>query len=232
MWWWRRRNKLAALRKDRQEKFTAAVEEGRTANVWLILQQDKDLVHYKNHTSDKKKKKKKKKDEKDIDYRGETALHIATNNNDITTAAVLIQLGAKVNAENDKGETSLHLASKELNVDLVTMLLAKGASANERSNFGWTALHYVSFYAKMKRKKTQNGYKALTAPRKQNTSSGVALVHLLLDHGANVNSQTNTGWTPLVSENMFLVYDVHSFHFANKSLDRFSIEALGRAEGE
>lgn len=232
MWWWRRnpflrRNKLAARLKERQEKLTAAVEEGRTANVWLILQQDKDLVHYKNHTSDTKKK---KKDEKDIEYWGETSLHIATNNNDIATAAVLIQLGAKVNAENGKGETPLHLACKQVNVDFVKMLIAKGASANEKSNFGWTALHYVSFYAKIKRKKTPNGNKA--PAKKQITSSDIALVHLLLDNGANVNSQTNTGWTPLVSENMFAVYVVHVCHFANKSFDRFSIEALGSAEGE
>jgi ankyrin repeat protein len=196
--WWGRRNKQAALLKERQENLTAAVEEGQTTNVWLILQQDKDLVHYKNHTSDKTK------DEKDIVYRGETALHIAANNNDIATAAVLIQMGANVNAENDKGETPLHLASKQLNVDLVNLLLEKGALANKKSNVGWTALHYVSFYAKMK---IQNGNTA--ASKKQSTRSDVALVHLLLDNGANVNSQTSTGWTPLVSESMFAVHMVH-----------------------
>jgi ankyrin repeat protein len=221
MLWGTRRSKqqpqASKLRKERQEKLTSAVEEGRTANVWLILEQDKNLVHYKHHENDRQKKTKRK-DDSILEYRGETVLHIATNNNDIATAALLIQMGAKVNAKNDVGETALHFAGKQLNADLVKLLLAKGASVNERCNLGWTALHHVSFHAKnIKKKRTKTG-KKVPAARKQNSSSDIALVHTLLDNGALVNVQTNEGWTPLVSEK-FCRYTYRSrLHFSFRSL--------------
>ncbi|KAH9052842.1 ankyrin repeat protein [Lactarius vividus] len=96
----------------------------------------------------------------------------------LEVARLLIDHGAKANAENVRGETPLHLVSQyeaytNGNSDVARLLLNLGVDANARDKYQATPLHFAC-------------YRGL---------SETALV--LLDNGADVNAQNAEGWTPL-----------------------------------
>jgi ankyrin repeat protein len=120
---------------------------------------------------------------------GDTPLHLACLNGHITTAKLLLDKGAKINANNKKGETPLMSACRNRHTEIATLLLSKyydnaaetGVHINERNNAGWTAMHYAaSFVARNK---------------KDNTC--IDMCFLLLKHGALINGTANNGNTPL-----------------------------------
>jgi hypothetical protein len=184
------RNRQGAIQRDRQGcRLIAAVEKGQTQDAWLILEKDQSLVHYRSNGN-------KTNDKTASSYHGGIHLHIAASSNgqrgDVGSVVLLLQMGANVNARNDKGETALHLACKHSTFHAVSVLLANGASVNEKNNVGWTALHHVSFYVKGTSKIDKP-----TSTSRNLRSVGVDLVHVLMDHRAQTNSQTNIGWTSL-----------------------------------
>jgi ankyrin repeat protein len=53
---------------------------------------------------------------------------------------MLLEHGAKIDAQTDSGETALHGAVKHVSsVQLVRLLLEHGADVNARNKSGWTA---------------------------------------------------------------------------------------------
>ena len=101
-------------------------------------------------------------------------------------AALLVQYGANVNAENSFGETPLSEAARFSARGVVAILLAHGAKVNHKDPEGQTALHSAV------------------------EGDDPATVALLLAHGADVNARAESGKTPLA-----LALDSRSDHSAD-----------------
>jgi ankyrin repeat protein len=119
---------------------------------------------------------------------GNTALHQACLNGHLHTVKLLLEKGAKINANNKKGETPLMSACRNRHIEIATLLLSQyydknevGANINERNNAGWTALHYASSFIARNKKDT----------------TCIDMCYLLLKHGALINGTANNGNTPL-----------------------------------
>ncbi|MDR1139074.1 MAG: ankyrin repeat domain-containing protein [Rickettsiales bacterium] len=102
-----------------------------------------------------------------------TFLHVAAREGHKGVVALLLDKGAKVNAETEKGHTPLHIAAGNGHKDVVKLLLDKGAKISAKAEIGLTSLHIAA----------EGGHKDVVA--------------LLLDKGAEVNAEANTGHTPL-----------------------------------
>jgi ankyrin repeat protein len=75
---------------------------------------------------------------------GTTPLMFAALFGQTQAAALLIENGARVQAENSKADTALHLAAFFAHLETVKLLLAKGADPNAKNNMGATPLTNVS----------------------------------------------------------------------------------------
>ncbi|EAY13661.1 ankyrin repeat protein, putative [Trichomonas vaginalis G3] len=109
--------------------------------------------------------------EKDIN--GQTALHIAAENNSIETVELLISHGASIYEKDNYGKTALHVAAMHNNKETAEFLISHGANINEKNENGKTALHYAAM-----------NYSEETA-------------EVLILHGANINEKDNDGETAL-----------------------------------
>lgn len=105
---------------------------------------------------------------------GITPLHIAVINNQESIAAVLIQAGAKVNAQDNTTQaTPLHLAAVYGRVNIAKFLLQKGADINAVMKFGISPLMVAAQFKQP------------------------AMVELLLSYKANIHLVDNDGFTAL-----------------------------------
>ena len=77
------------------------------------------------------------------DRLGNTALHAATERNQIEMAELLIDVGADLDSENRNGMTPLMIAARQGNAVLVKALLAKGANARKTDFTGRDALSWA-----------------------------------------------------------------------------------------
>ena len=75
---------------------------------------------------------------------GTTPLMLAALFGQTQAAALLIENGARVQAENSKGDTALHLAAFFAYPETVKLLLTNGADRNAKNNMGATPLTNVS----------------------------------------------------------------------------------------
>ena len=134
----------------------SAIRQKNRQNLDHILQQTTEVCVLINHG----------------DKYGRTAMHLAAIGLDIDIAAVLLNRGAVVNAQDDDGETPLHLAE---NSRMTEFLLRQGkANPNIPNVDGICALH-------------------LAVQRRDIDS-----VRMLLRYNANVNNADNIRWfTPL-----------------------------------
>jgi ankyrin repeat protein len=85
--------------------------------------------------------------------------------------ALLATPGIDVNVLTEQGESPLMLAALAGNTDVCQKLIDKGADINKP---GWTALHYAA------------------------TSGNVAIIKMLLEHHAYIDTQSPNGSTPLM----------------------------------
>ncbi len=113
------------------------------------------------------------------DQDGRTALHMATAAGDVAAVEAFLQHGADVTVTDNKGQTALHIAAAEFGLRGLEMLMclagptkAKG-SLNVRDQDGQTALHMAVIARK------------------------VAIVEVLLKHGADVTLTDNKSQTAL-----------------------------------
>ncbi|MEK8052278.1 ankyrin repeat domain-containing protein [Ideonella sp. DXS22W] len=106
------------------------------------------------------------------DPRGQTALYAALREGSGQVAAALLSHPqTRIDLANAAGETPLMIAALKGRLDAVRQLLDRGA-ALERE--GWTPLHYAA------------------------SGPAVAVVQLLLEHGAKVDARSPNGSTPLM----------------------------------
>lgn len=115
------------------------------------------------------------------DRSGQTPLHHAVKNNEITFVRFLIDAGADVDAKDNNGNTPLNMFPvfdiDGDNIgnyfDTLVLLISRGADINNKNRFGKTILHTAS---------------------EQNK---IDFVESLLQEGANINVADNDGDTPL-----------------------------------
>jgi ankyrin repeat protein len=140
---------------------------------------------------------------KSLDSGGFTPLLYAARENCIACVDVLLAKGADIDLADPDGVSPLHLAVMNANWDLAKKLIDAGASVDQWDIFGASPL----FTAVGSRTRTDGGRASIDPP---NQASGLNIVRLLLDRGANPNMQlffrpanvrgsTNTrGSTPLI----------------------------------
>jgi ankyrin repeat protein len=104
-----------------------------------------------------------------------TALHTAVFSNHIRTAELLLQKGAKVDAQDEYGRTALVFASASPTADMVRLLLAHHATVNMLDEQGCTPLYYA------------------VASLNENN-----VIPELLAYGADPNAKGKDGITPLI----------------------------------
>jgi ankyrin repeat protein len=151
---------------------------------------------------------------------GITPLHSAVINNQENIAAVLIQAGAKIDAEDTTTQaTPLHLAALYGRANIATLLIQKGANVNAVMKFGITPLLVASQFKQAQvaqllidNPKTninhadQEGFTALHFVA-QNGDAIIA--DMLVEHKANLNllDKTNKS-TPLAIANQNNHFDI------------------------
>jgi len=70
---------------------------------------------------------------------GDTLLHIAAIDNDLTGLKLLIDAGLNINALGEDGYTPLHEAAEQANYEAASFLLQKGADAHRETATGFSA---------------------------------------------------------------------------------------------
>ncbi|MBC6415888.1 MAG: ankyrin repeat domain-containing protein [Bdellovibrionales bacterium] len=140
--------------------------------------------------------------------RGTTSLFFAIEIKNVERIEKLIDLGANVNARNDRGQTPLHYASEDGSLNkVVEALLKAGAEVNAKDIDGRTPLHHASLFNthNLNVMKTLLKAKAEVNVRDNKGDTplywAVALkridkVKLLLEFGADPNIKNKNGETP------------------------------------
>ena len=151
---------------------------------------------------------------------GETALHIVSRGRfnfqerGASTARLLLERGADVDARKKDSQTSLHCAAFIGRVEITRVLLDHGANVKLEAEGGETALHTVSRGSFGSHEQGASGSTArlllehgvdvnsraknsLTSLHEAAFKGNVEVVRVLLDHGANAKLETEGGETPL-----------------------------------
>jgi ankyrin repeat protein len=140
---------------------------------------------------------------KSLDSGGFTPLLYAARENCLACVDVLLEKGADIDLADPDGVSPLHVAVMNANWDLAKKLIDAGADVDQWDIFGAAPL----FTAVGNRSRVDGGRASIDAP---NQASGLDVVRLLLERGANPNMQlffrpanvrgpTNTrGSTPLI----------------------------------
>ena len=140
-----------------------------------------------------------------------TPLHLASYFGMLEIARLLLQSGAKVNVVDDQGDTPLHDVScgkndsEEAGISVARLLLKHGADVNARSKGQRTPLHRASYHGKLEiaRLLLDHGARVDTVDDNNLTplhcvsrgdyaseEAGVGVARLLLERGADVNTQS------------------------------------------
>jgi len=120
------------------------------------------------------------------DSDGRTALHMAARYGHVEIAQSLLRHGASVDVRSSSGgDTPLFLAVGSVWAPVVRLLLDHGADPSIRTADGWSLLHSAAAVDEVDLR---------TQPR---GAEHVEIVHMLLAHGADVNSTDRSGASPL-----------------------------------
>lgn len=115
------------------------------------------------------------------DAQGRSALHFVPlgkgHKSSATVVDALIELGAELDARDDKGQTALHIAAVNGNATVCQLLLDRGADVNARDENNQTALHRLA-----------NAPESMVYP-------WLEVVNVLLASGADVTLRDENGAT-------------------------------------
>jgi ankyrin repeat protein len=118
-------------------------------------------------------------------------LHCAAEAGYVTIVQLLLAHGAEVDIKNGEGRTPLHYAASLGRTEVIKLLLDHGANINAADTRSDTILHYaVSGYADLY-------FAAPSVSLFKNESKQLEAVRLLLNSGANINTQGHEGLTAL-----------------------------------
>ncbi|XP_070552782.1 putative ankyrin repeat protein RF_0381 isoform X1 [Ptychodera flava] len=135
------------------------------------------------------------------DLGGITALHYATKNNNIDMVRSLLERGAIVNVDNNIGFPPLHFAVRDGYLECMRALLEHGANPNKRYVMFNTSFHEIhcvqndsaeslELLLKFGANTEARDAKGLTALHHACQGGLYQFVKVLLEYGANVNSET------------------------------------------
>ena len=113
---------------------------------------------------------------------GLTALLFAARQGEIETAKALLDAKADINAVDSDGNNALTLSILNTHYDLAKLLIDRGADPNIASKNGRTALYSAVEMHDM-------DWSPRPAHKEVDKTTSMEIVHLLLDHKANVNAQ-------------------------------------------
>lgn len=82
-------------------------------------------------------------------------------------------------------------------LNAVTSLIKKGADINSKDSSGWSALHLFSLTGNWKLKIRKEMHKSTNTNKLNWNSGNLTIVKYLIENGADVNTKTNEGSTPL-----------------------------------
>ena len=139
-------------------------------------------------------------------------------NNDLILIEQFLENGTSVNIQDSNNWTLLHYACRDGRDSITSLLLAKGANPNIQTNNGYTPLFLSAYNGHINifeylldnnadiDIRTNDGTAVWEITNKDNwtllhyASKGGSdsIVSLVLNKGANPNTQTNKGWTPLI----------------------------------
>jgi len=136
-----------------------------------------------------------------------TPLHMASLNDHVGLAQMLLERGADVSAQAEGGTTALHSASRNGHVDLARMLVKHGADVSAHDKNGRTALNMVSCIghvdvaqmliecgADVSAQENEYGWTSLHMALE---TGHVDLARMLVEHDADVSAQRKDGWAAL-----------------------------------
>ncbi|XP_059487078.1 ankyrin repeat and death domain-containing protein 1A-like isoform X2 [Neocloeon triangulifer] len=143
-------------------------------------------------------------DEQDED--GNTALHVAADNQQTLAVQTLLEAGCPPDTENKKGYTALHLASSKGCRCIIDYLLQHGASIDYRCKEGNTALHVSCLANELETTELlmNKGADVNALNNVRQSAIHIAaekgfqdLCKLLINSGANIEQKEEGGRTPL-----------------------------------
>ncbi|XP_052775475.1 transient receptor potential cation channel subfamily A member 1-like [Mya arenaria] len=108
------------------------------------------------------------------DNEGNSALHLAVQNNKLEAIDLLLDHGAEINMQTNTNYTPLHMAVIGGHIAIVKELLYRGADLEARDGDHMTPVHRCAMYGK------------------------TDVLQVLLEKGANINARTSEQMTPLL----------------------------------
>jgi ankyrin repeat protein len=139
---------------------------------------------------------------------GTTALHWATDLDNLPMAQALVQAGANVKAANRYGVTPMYSAAVTGNAAMIELLLNAGADPNVALPEGETPLMTAARTGKVEAVRlllARGAHVNAVEQWKQQTAlmwaaheGNAGVAKILIEAGANVNARSVFGWTPLL----------------------------------
>ena len=136
-----------------------------------------------------------------------SALHCAVDGKYPDVAKVLIDAGADIEAKNNLGRSPLHWASENGELALVKILVRAGAEVRVADNEGDTCLTLAAYFGETETVRylvslpevdmNQRGLSGRTALHNAVLKVHAAMVELLIDAGADIETKDEMGRSPL-----------------------------------
>ena len=152
------------------------------------------------------------------DNEGNTALITAASKNNLSSVEILVNKGADMNIQNKQGRNPLMIACNQEARSYVKLLVERGVDTNLQDNEGLTALIIASergeaeiielLTSRSQAKVDLQDHKGKTAlmhiveslkkSEQLFEQFGAKVITLLIEYGANIDLQDNSGWSALM----------------------------------
>lgn len=135
-----------------------------------------------------------------VNGKGDTALHLAADIDNVEIAVRLLMAGSDVDARGNKGDTPLHRAAQTGGNRMVQELLGWDAAPDLRNRQDKTALDLARDPVMMRREQDRkaNDMQNRTALHRAAEAGDTEIVRLLLEMGVSADERTSDGMTALM----------------------------------